>query len=209
MEKVEIISRLASSLGRRDEEPNRELASKLVEAEDKQAVAILVECLVHKDKGIRHDSIKVLYEIGGEKPELIEPYHKSFVDLLQSKDNRMQWGGMAALATVATRYTETVYPHLNDILSAAGKGSVITRDGAVKILVCLYQSDKHAEEVFHLIHEQLLVSPTNQLPMYAELVLPHIRSEHKEQLASCLESRLDEIEKESKRKRVVKVLKKL
>src|SRR5690349_22821742 len=49
----------------------------------------------------RSDSIKVLYEIGTEKPALIAKHSQVFTKLLQSKNNRMQWGAMAALDAVA------------------------------------------------------------------------------------------------------------
>ena len=66
-----IISRLASSLNRRDEVPNQALAIEIAANADGNAVAELVENLGHKNKNIRHDCIKVLYEIGERVPSLI------------------------------------------------------------------------------------------------------------------------------------------
>ncbi len=45
--------------------------------------------------------MKVLYEIGYLTPELIADYADDFLKLLRSKNNRMVWGGMIALATIA------------------------------------------------------------------------------------------------------------
>jgi len=57
--------------------------------------------------------------------------------------------------------------------------------------------------------DELKSCPTNQLPMYAENAMSVIDSKHKSQFVKLLASRLNEIEKESKRKRIEKVLKKL
>jgi hypothetical protein len=57
--------------------------------------------------------------------------------------------------------------------------------------------------------EQLKNAATNQLPMYAENVLPIISDKYKSTVIKTLTKRLGEIEKETKRKRVEKVIKKL
>lgn len=94
---MSVLSKLATSLDRRDEVPNQELAAEIVRAGDKAAVEELAANLGSKNKGIRHDCIKVLYEIGYQKPDMIAAYLMDFVPLLESKDNRMQWGAMTAL----------------------------------------------------------------------------------------------------------------
>ena len=61
---VSVLNRLASSLGRRDEVPNQELARDLAGKKDKAGVREIAENLWNKDKNIQADCIKVLYEIG-------------------------------------------------------------------------------------------------------------------------------------------------
>lgn len=95
-----IIDQLACSLGRRDEVPNQELARNIVKRKDKNAVKELVQHLQNKDKAIRNDCIKVLYEIGETEPALISSFANNFIELLDHKDNRMQWGAMTALSAV-------------------------------------------------------------------------------------------------------------
>jgi hypothetical protein len=56
---------------------------------------------------------------------------------------------------------------------------------------------------------ELMGSATHQLPMYAENAVPVINESNKAVFIKTLNSRLDEIEKERKRKRVEKVIKKL
>jgi hypothetical protein len=206
---MSIIPKLATSLNRRDEVPNQELAAEIVKRGDTAAVSELVENLTNKNKGIRHDCVKVLYEIGYVEPKLIADYTGSFVSLLTGKDNRMQWGAMYALGCVAKAKPDDVFADLQKIMDAADKGSVITRDGYVRILITLAKSDKYAEIAFSYLLDQLASCPTNQLPMYAEEAVPIINAENKERFIKVLSSRLDEIEKDSKRKRVEKVIRKL
>lgn len=68
---MSIIPKLAISLNRRDEVPNQELAAEVVARGDTAAVTELVVNLSNKNKAIRYDCIKVLYEIGYAEPKLI------------------------------------------------------------------------------------------------------------------------------------------
>lgn len=206
---MSIINQLASSLGRRDEIPNQELAKQIASKKDKKAIQELVDNLGNKSKDIQNDCIKVLYEIGGQQPALIADYTKIFVGLLDSKNNRLQWGAMTTLSAVTLVDPKVVYAALPKILEAADKGSVITKDYAVNILIDLCSLKPYADKTFPLLIEQLLNSPTNQLPMYAEKALPIIHDKNKAFFIKTLTSRLDEIEKDTKRIRVEKVIKKV
>ncbi len=205
--KVNIIANLASSLNRRDEVPNQELAKEIMLSKNKKAVKELVENLSNK-KAIQNDCIKVLYEIGAQEPKLIADYINEFVLQLHSKNNRLQWGAMTALGTITNERPKQIYAMLPTILEAADKGSVITKDHAVNILIKLCATKNYADSVFTLLMEQLLKSHTNQLPMYAERAIPVVNEKNKNLFVKTLSSRLDDIEKETKRKRVEKVIKK-
>ncbi|HMR42508.1 MAG TPA: hypothetical protein PKC40_01680 [Saprospiraceae bacterium] len=206
---MSVLQQLATNLGRRDEVPNQELAARIVAANDAAAVSELVENLSNKDKNIQSDCVKVLYEIGERKPELIAGHAAAFAALLDHKNNRMQWGAMTALDGIASAQPSAVFKYLPKILAAAGAGSVITKDHAVGILIKLSAAgEAWSESAFELLTEQLAAAATNQLPMYAENALPLIHSGNKEIFIQTLENRLREIEKESKRKRVEQVIKK-
>ncbi|GAB5474168.1 MAG: hypothetical protein Mars2KO_22670 [Maribacter sp.] len=205
--KVNIIANLASSLNRRDEAPNQELAKEIMLSKNKKAVKELVENLSNK-KAIQNDCIKVLYEIGAQEPKLIADYINEFVLQLHSKNNRLQWGAMIALGTITNERPKQIYAMLPTILEAADKGSVITKDHAVNILIKLCATKNYADSAFTLLMEQLLKSHTNQLPMYAERAIPVVNEKNKNLFVKTLSSRLDDIEKETKRKRVEKVIKK-
>jgi hypothetical protein len=206
---MSILHKLASALDRRDEVPNQELAQQIIKANDKKAVKELVENLSAKDKNIQSDCIKVLYEIGEHKPVLIAEYAKEFIALLENKNNRLVWGAMTALDSITSLDFPTIYKNLAKILTAAYKGSVITKDHGVSILIKLAAEKEYAENALLLLQEQMKTCPTNQLPMYAENAVPVITDEYKKDFVKLLSFRLGEIEKESKQKRVEKVIKKL
>jgi len=206
---MSILNKLATSLNRRDEVPNQQLAKQIVEKKDTAAVKELIENLNNKSKDIQHDCIKVLYEIGERKPAMIAGYVKEFITLLESKNNRLQWGGMLALDKIALEDPKAIYSVLGKIISAADKGSVITRDGAVSILIKLCTLKQYSSGAFSLLVEQLLNSPTNQLPMYAENAIPIINEKIKSIFIKTLLSRIEEIEKDTGRKRIEKVIKKI
>ena len=203
------LPKLASALGRRDEIPNQELAKFLAASADSTAIAELAENLSNKKKDIQSDCIKVLYEIGAIRPTLIAPHLVIFARLLGSKNNRLVWGAMTALDAVASVDLHGVYACLPQIVATADAGSVITRDHAVGILIKMLAEPRYADDCFALLMEQLAKCPTNQLPMYAEQAAPAIGVTHKQPFIQLLSARLGEIEKESKRARVEKVIRKL
>ena len=206
---MSIIPKLATSLNRRDEVPNVELAASIVAKDSKMQVSELLYGLSHRNKGIRHDCIKVLYEIGKLRPRLIAEHYRLFVAILGNADNRLQWGAMTALSTIVAERPREIYISLKEIVNAADKGSIITRDQCVNILVSLSAIEKYAAKTFPLLLEQMVKCPTNQLPMYAENAIPVVNATNRDAFVRVLGSRLDEIEKESKKKRVEKVIKKV
>ena len=205
---MSILNKLASALDRRDELPNEELAKQIADKNDNEAVKKLVANLSNKSKDIQNDCIKVLYEIGERKPALIAAYAKEFIDLLDSRNNRLQWGAMTAINTITLENPKLIYGSLSKIIAAADNGSVITKDHAVNILISLCSLKQYTENAFSLLIEQLLNSPTNQLPMYAEKAIPVINEKNKQLFVKALASRINDIGKETKRKRVEKVIKK-
>lgn len=204
-----VIDKLATSFNRKDEAPNHELAQKIANTNDREAVEELIINLNNTNKAIQNDCIKVIYEIGALKPNLVADFSKELVALLDSKNNRLQWGAMTALNTITNERPGMIYGAIGKIVSVAGKGSVITNDQCVGILIKLCKINDYAEGAFPLLMERLKSCPTNQLPMYAENALPVINNNNKASFLDTLNERLPGIEKESKRKRVEKVITKL
>lgn len=206
---MNVIEKLACALGQRSEIPNIELAKEIAKKKDKKAVADLIALLGNKNKDIQNDAVKVLYETGERDPALIAGYLKSFLGLLEHKNNRLQWGAMTAINAIVPEDPEAVYRFLPDIIDAADKGSVITKDNAVNILIGLGGLKKYADDSFSLLTEQLKKGFINQVPMYAERMLPLVNEKNKPAFIKILRSRINEIEKESARKRLEKIIKKI
>lgn len=207
---MSVLDRLATSLNRRDEVPNQELAHRIVRENDAAGVKELIENLHHKHKGIQGDCIKVLYEIGAASPDLIAKYYREFGNLLESKNNRLVWGAMTALDTIAAKEPKGVCGMLSKILKAADtSGSVIARDRAVGILVKLGALKPYKGDCVPLLIEQLTSCPNNQFPMYVEMSLPVIDADNRKRFQLVMEKRMQKLDKESQKKRVAKVLKNL
>jgi len=116
---------------------------------------------------------------------------------------------MTAINSITLHITDDVYAALPQIIDAADKGSVITRDHTVFILIKLCTVKKYANDSFELLVDQLRNCPANQLPMYAELAIPAINGKYGPRFVETISARLNDMESDSKRKRVEKVIKKL
>ncbi len=204
-----VLNRIATALQCRDEAPNCALAEAIVRTRDRDAVSELVKNLQHRDRDIQSDCIKVLYEIGARQPTLIAAYHQQFGILLDSSNNRMVWGAMTALDAIAAQEPGSVYKLLPEILAAAESGSVIARDHAVGILIKLAARPPYAARCFPVLLEQLRICPNNQLPMYAEMSAPIVTGRVQGDFTRILRARMSRLEKESQKKRVMKVLTRL
>jgi hypothetical protein len=206
---MSILDKLASSLNRRDEVPNQLLAEEIVRSKDRSAVKELVENLQNRNRKIQSDCIKVLYEIGERSPDLIADYADEFAALLESANGRLVWGAMTALDAIASADPERISALLPKVLAGAESGSVIARDHAVGILVTLAGTERHAERCFPILLEQLETCPANQLPMYAEMSAPIVSHSNRKRFGSVLRARALALAKESQKKRVARVLKKV
>ena len=206
---MSVIGKLATSLGRRDENPNIDLAKQIAAANNKKAIAELVGHLNDKNKDIRHDCIKTIYETGYIKPQLISSHVDEYIKQLHSKSNRMQWGAMTALSSIVKEKPKELYKALPALIDIANKGSVITKDHYVNILVGLCSDKNYYTKTFPLLLEQLLKSATNQLPKYAEQTSAVVAEKDKTSLIKTLNSRVDDVETPTKKARLEKVIKKL
>jgi len=188
------LDRLASSLGRRDEVPNQELARDLAAKKDRKAIHEIAENLWNKDKNIQADCIKVLYEVGAIEPELIADYSDDFVKCLRSKNNRLVWGGMTALAEVAKAKPEAVFGHLDEIKKAKETGSVITVDHAISALAwTAAANDEYNKTIFPYLLKHLLSCRPKEVPQHSEKTLPAVNSTNKAAFINALEKRMEDL----------------
>jgi hypothetical protein len=203
-----MIEKLACKLGRRDEEPNIELAIYLCEQEDQSGIAEIVNGLDEKDKAVVNDCIKVLYEIGYRKPELIAEYAPVFVSNLLSKNNRLAWGSMIALGTVADLSADEIFPKLAVVKAAYEKGSVITIDNSISVFAKMCKADEEYEkEIFPIIINHLKNCRSKEIPQHAERALVCINAANVQEFVDVLEERKPALSA-PQLKRVEKVIKK-
>lgn len=185
---------IAHSQNRRDEVPNQDLARKLAAARDRDGICEIAENLWNRNKSIQADCIKVLYEIGYIDPELIAEYAEDFVKLLHSRNNRLVWGGMIALGTIAGIRPQVVLAHLDEIERAIDKGSVITVDHGVQALArAASRDEKYSREIIPYLLEHLRTCPPKELPQRAEKSVPAITATNKTRFISVLNRRMDDL----------------
>jgi len=185
------LDRIASALGRRDELPNQELARSLATTADAGGVAEIAAGLQSPDKGVQADCIKVLYEIGYLRPELVSAYASALLKLLSSKNNRLVWGGMIALSTVAPLAAEAIFKRADDIIGVIERGSVITVDYGVKTLALVAAANaRYAERLFPYLLNHLKVCRDKDLPQHAEHILAALNPANKDAFIAVLTRRL-------------------
>lgn len=206
---MSVLQRLASALGRSDEVPNQELAAELAGSGDAAAIAELAAAAMRGPKPVRHDAIKVLYEIGEKRPELIAAHRDGFVAILSDRDNRMVWGALCALDALAGTEPDFIAAHVPAILAAADRGSVIAMDKTMSMLAKLAARPGKGRFAWERLLVVLRTSAVNQTPMYAELALTAVAANDNGELAEVVRYRLENIDLPAKRARLEKVLRKL
>ncbi|KAA0546394.1 hypothetical protein FZW96_16625 [Bacillus sp. BGMRC 2118] len=185
-----MLNELASQLNRNDEMPNIELAQKLVTEENGVGIEEIIQNLYAKDKNIQSDCIKVVYEIGKIKPQLISQYAIVFIELLKSKNNRLVWGGMQALATIAKEATDIIMPHLFVLKRAIENGSVITVDKGILTLARLASASKeNNKQIFPFLLHHLEFCRPKEVPQHSESILVAVTDDNKEAYLDILGKR--------------------
>jgi hypothetical protein len=191
---MSVIDKLAHSLGRRDEVPNQELARDLAAKKDKKGIRETAENLWNKDKNIQADCIKVLYEVGVIEPNLIAEYTEDFVKLLKSRNNRLVWGGMTALAEVAKANPDEVFKYLDAIKKAKETGSVITVDNAISTLAYTAgANDKYNKVIFPYLLKHLSSCRPKEVPQHSEKTIPAVNPSNKNEFTKVLEKRMEDL----------------
>jgi hypothetical protein len=149
---MSVLNRIAFFQNRRDEVPNQDLAKELVQTKNREGIKEIANNLRHKNQNVQSDCLKVLYEIGYLEPNLIADFAPDFLALLQSKNNRMIWGSMIALATVADKKPKEIYAKLDDVKTAVEKGTLITAVWATKTLAKVAAADKaYKQKIFPIL----------------------------------------------------------
>ena len=184
------IKKISSQLDRKDEEPNIELAHELVNENNHEGINEIIQNLSNKDKKIQQDCIKVSYEIGEVKPELIGEYALIFIELLKSRNNRMVWGAMTALSTIAGVSSEIIMVHIEDLFATMKTGSVITVDKGVLTLGKLAAVSKQNNElIFPFLLTHLETCRPKEVPQHSESTIIAVTDDNKETFLNVLKER--------------------
>jgi hypothetical protein len=192
--RMSVLTKLACAQDRRDEVPNKELAQELVQAGDTSGIREIAENLWNKNTDIQSDCIKVLYEIGYLKPELIADYTPDFLKLLKSKENRLLWGAMLALSTVAALKADELFPHIVEIQRTMEKGSVITEDNGVGTLAAIASTkEAYNQVIFPYLLNHLATCRPKSVPQHAEKTLVAVNENNKAVFIQVLEKRLEDL----------------
>lgn len=207
---MSVLNQIAHFQNRRDEVPNQQLARQLAEAEDVAGLREIAENLWNKNPDIQSDCIKVLYEAGYLKPELVAGYATDFIKLLRSRHNRLVWGGMIALSTIVEVAADEIYPHAGEIQKAMERGSVITVDNGVLALARLAAtSDARGQEIFPYLLKHLQTCRPKEVPQHAEKTLAAVNAGNKIAFVAVLEKRMEDMtsSQAARLKKVMKVAK--
>lgn len=183
--------RIATNLGRRDEEPNKELAAELAAQSDDAGIAEIVAHLGDRNQSIAGDCIGVLYHIGYLMPALIASYLNTFVALLKSPQNRMIWGAMIAIWTITPVRPSAVFRSTAPILAAMEAGTVITRISGIKILGALCACHDGARRVMApIVLESIRNSRAVDLATTIETAAPGLAVSHAAEFLEVIGQRL-------------------
>lgn len=205
---MSVLDRLARAMDRNDERPNVELAEDLAASGDKAAIAELAGTLDAAPVAVQNDALKVLYEIGARRPELVAPHLDAVLPLLSSRNNRNVWGALKAIETIAPLRPDKVGAAINDVLAAADRSSVIAKDAANGILALLIAAGQ-TKQLLPVALERLGHAAPNQFPTYAEQIGAVIDKPHSARLIEIIENRLPRVAGTAKQARLRKLLRRL
>jgi hypothetical protein len=170
---MSVLDQIAFYQNRRDEVPNQELAALLVKTEDRAGIAEIAAHLYDRNPSVASDCLKVLYETGYLRPAIIQDHVGEFLGLLKSKNNRMVWGAMIALSTIAALKPDEIWAELELVLETIRKGTVITEVAGIKTLVqvCAASAEYHQRLMPYLLDAAASCRPVD-FPTRVETILP-------------------------------------
>ena len=187
---MSVLDELSSAQGTKSDIPNLNLAQRLAEQDDARSVDELVAHLWDEDKRIQGDCIKVLYEVGYRNPKLISSHARQFLKLLSSPNNRMIWGAMIALSTIASRRASLLFKELALIHRTMQNGSVITVDNGIKTLAGVASAGReYHKTIFPFLLSHLETCRAMELAQHAQSTLPAVRPENRKRFLDLLGKR--------------------
>jgi hypothetical protein len=191
---MSVLDKIAHFQNRRDEVPNQELARALASGKDRKGIREIAENLWHDHAQVQSDCLKVLYEIGYLEPHLIADWVGDFIKLLGNKNNRLVWGSMIALSTVAEINAAELFEHRGEIQQAMEGGSVITIDNGIKTLALIAAGNAmRCKSLFPYFLRHLATCRPKEIPQHAEKILIAVTADNSARFIQVLEKRTPEL----------------
>lgn len=204
---MSVLMKIAFHQGIRDEVPNQQLAHELASTRDTDGIKEIAEHLWDKNTNVSSDCMKVMYETGYIAPDLIAPYAADFLKLLHSKQNRLVWGAMIALSTIAPLAAPDLFDKRELICKTISQGSVITQDAGIKTLAQVASADQiYLAELNPFLMDFLRTCRLSDVPRHAEFIEQCVNESNHQEFLSILHERLPHMSA-SQTTRVKKILK--
>ncbi|MEI6284881.1 MAG: hypothetical protein WCP79_00100 [Bacillota bacterium] len=186
------IERIAFYLNRRDEVPNRELAQELAVHADVAGLMEVRAGLSDKNRNVRSDCLKVLYEAGYSRPDLIAGFVDDFIVLLDAKENRMQWGAMIALALISGFHPAKLFALRSKLIAKMQHGTLITQVWGLKLFVGIIAANRECFSELRPVLKQYIESARSlDLPGRLEHYAPILDPVFAGELAGIIGKRTD------------------
>lgn len=191
---MSVLMKVAFHQGIRDEIPNQQLAHELASARDTDGIKEIAEHLWDKNPNISSDCMKVMYETGYIAPDLIALYAADFLKLLHSKQNRLVWGAMIALSTIAPLAAPDLFEKRELICKTIAGGSIITQDAGIKTLAQVAAADpNYLAELNPFLMNFLRTCRLSDVPRHAEFIEQCVNDSTRQEFLSILQQRLPEM----------------
>lgn len=140
---------------------------------------------------------------------MIRDYADDFLNLLTSSNNRLVWGAMTALNTIAEEVPSAIFPQIDKVISAYKNGSVITIDNSMSVFAKVCMADKRYEvAIFPMLLQHLRTCRAKEIPQHSERISICINANNKMDFLKALDERKDELST-PQLKRIQKLIKEL
>lgn len=114
-----------------------------------------------------------------------------FLRLLRDRNNRMVWGSMIALATIAPLRPDELFQQRQRIQDALAEGSSITVNNSVKTLAAVAAAkDTYRAELLPYLFHHLQTCRPKDVPQHAEAIVQAVDDAHTDTFVAVLERRL-------------------
>lgn len=188
---MSVLNRIAFFQNRRDETPNVLLGRELAESEDRAGLDEIAAHLHDPNPNIASDCLKVLYEAGYLRPELVAGYVGEFLALLDSRNNRLVWGAMIALGLIAPLQAERLFAERQKVIETMVNGSVITVDNGIQVLAGVAStSPQYSRELFPFLLNHLRTCRSKEVAQHGERIAIAVTPENRAEFTAVLEARL-------------------